>query len=197
MKLVEYGSLTCPHCRHFAEDAVKPFVQRNMCAPARSATSSGPWSSTRPIVGVTLLARCAGPAQILPDRARSCTRPSRSGSASIEELSDAQEAELEHDARPAAVRSLGRARRHVPDRAAHGMTAGAGSRNAWPIPKRRRGCCDITRARGRGHPRHADFPDQRQRRPAWRLERPRAAELQAGGRGRAWTRGGHKLRSGG
>ena len=26
--IVEYGSLTCPHCRHFAETAVKPLVDQ-------------------------------------------------------------------------------------------------------------------------------------------------------------------------
>jgi len=28
VKLVEYGSLTCPHCRHFAQTGVQPLVQR-------------------------------------------------------------------------------------------------------------------------------------------------------------------------
>ena len=34
--VVEYGSLTCPHCRHFAETGMKPLLA-NMCRPGKAS----------------------------------------------------------------------------------------------------------------------------------------------------------------
>ena len=39
VKLIEYGSLACPHCRHFEETGYKPLLQTYV-GPAASATSS-------------------------------------------------------------------------------------------------------------------------------------------------------------
>ena len=60
VKLIEYGSLACPHCRHFEETGYKPLVQSyvrtgRVSYEFRSLLISGP------DISVTLLARCAGP----------------------------------------------------------------------------------------------------------------------------------------
>lgn len=59
--IVEYGSLTCPHCRHFAETAVKPLVDQYV----RTGKASYEFRSFV-LNGIdltaTLVARCTGPA---------------------------------------------------------------------------------------------------------------------------------------
>jgi protein-disulfide isomerase len=63
--IVEYGSLTCPHCRHFAESAMKPLVSQNV----RSGKASYEFRSfvlNGIDLAATLLARCNGPAHFFP-----------------------------------------------------------------------------------------------------------------------------------
>ena len=58
--IVEYGSLTCSHCRHFAETAMKPLVARYV----RTGKASFEFRSlvlNGVDLAATLLARCAGP----------------------------------------------------------------------------------------------------------------------------------------
>ncbi len=59
VKLVEYASLTCPHCAHFAETSKAPLMQRvrtgNVSYEFRNYVLNGI------DVTATLLARCAGP----------------------------------------------------------------------------------------------------------------------------------------
>jgi protein-disulfide isomerase len=64
VKLVEYGSLTCPHCRHFAETGT---------APLRAYVKSGKVSFEYRNyilngidVAATLVARCGGAARFFP-----------------------------------------------------------------------------------------------------------------------------------
>lgn len=63
--VVEYGSLTCPHCRHFAETAVKPLVDQYV----RSGKASYEF---RPLIlngvdiAAQLVARCGGPGAFFP-----------------------------------------------------------------------------------------------------------------------------------
>ena len=65
LKLVEYGSLTCPHCRHFAEDAVKPFVAQYV-RTGRVSWEFRPMVLNATDLGATLLARCGGPSRFFP-----------------------------------------------------------------------------------------------------------------------------------
>ncbi len=64
VKLVEYGSLTCPHCAHFAEEgdaALGAYVRRGTVSyEFRNYVLNGI------DVTATLLARCSGPAGFFP-----------------------------------------------------------------------------------------------------------------------------------
>jgi protein-disulfide isomerase len=65
VKLVEYGSLACPHCRHFEETGYKPLVQRYVSTGQvryefRNLLISGP------DISISLLAHCAGPSKFFP-----------------------------------------------------------------------------------------------------------------------------------
>jgi protein-disulfide isomerase len=60
IKLVEYGSLACPHCRHFEETGYKPLVASyvrtgRVSYEFRNLLISGP------DISVSLLTRCSGP----------------------------------------------------------------------------------------------------------------------------------------
>ena len=63
--IVEYASLTCPHCRHFAETAMKPLLSRYV----RTGKASYEFRSfvlNGIDLAATLLARCNGPAHFFP-----------------------------------------------------------------------------------------------------------------------------------
>ena len=65
VKLIEYGSLACPHCRHFEETGYKPLVQQyvrtgQVSYEFRNLLLNGP------DISVSLLTRCAGPAKFFP-----------------------------------------------------------------------------------------------------------------------------------
>ena len=64
VKLVEYGSLTCPHCRHFAEEASVPLKAKvksgKVSFEYRSFVLNGVDASA------TLVARCGGTARFFP-----------------------------------------------------------------------------------------------------------------------------------
>jgi protein-disulfide isomerase len=65
INIVEYGSLTCPHCRHFAETAYKPLVSEYV----RTGKASYEFRSFV-LNGIdfaaTLVARCGGPSHFFP-----------------------------------------------------------------------------------------------------------------------------------
>lgn len=64
VRLVEYGSLTCPHCRHFAEEASAPLKAKvksgKVSFEYRSFILNGVDASA------TLVARCGGTARFFP-----------------------------------------------------------------------------------------------------------------------------------
>ena len=65
IELVEYGSLTCSHCRHFAETALKPLVAKYV----RTGKASYEYRSfvlNGIDLAATLVARCGGPARFFP-----------------------------------------------------------------------------------------------------------------------------------
>ena len=65
VKLVEYGSLACPHCRHFEETGYKPLVQ-GYVRPGRVSYEFRNLLLNAPDISASLLAHCAGPANFFP-----------------------------------------------------------------------------------------------------------------------------------
>ena len=65
VKLVEYGSLACPHCRHFAETGYKPLVQQYV-RTGRVSYEFRNFLLNAPDLSVSLLAHCAGAAKFFP-----------------------------------------------------------------------------------------------------------------------------------
>lgn len=63
--IVEYGSLTCPHCRHFAETAYKPLVEQYV-RTGKASYEFRPFLLNGLDLAVTLIARCEGPAHFFP-----------------------------------------------------------------------------------------------------------------------------------
>jgi protein-disulfide isomerase len=60
VKLIEYGSLVCPHCRHFEETGYSPLVQHYV----RTGQVSYEFRNlllTGPDISISLLTRCSGP----------------------------------------------------------------------------------------------------------------------------------------
>jgi protein-disulfide isomerase len=93
VKLVEYGSLACPHCRHFEQTGLDPLVDQyvrtgKVSYEFRNLLINGP------DIAVSLLARCAGPAKFFPmSRLVYATQPQ--WEARIQGMSDADKAALE------------------------------------------------------------------------------------------------------
>jgi protein-disulfide isomerase len=65
VKLVEYGSLACPHCRLFEQTGYKPLVQ-GYVRTARVSYEFRNFLLNAPDVSASLLAHCAGPAKFFP-----------------------------------------------------------------------------------------------------------------------------------
>lgn len=60
IKLIEYGSLACPHCRHFEETGYKPLVQ-NYVRTGRVSYEFRNLLISGPDIAISLLAHCSGP----------------------------------------------------------------------------------------------------------------------------------------
>jgi protein-disulfide isomerase len=93
VKLVEYGSLACPHCRHFEQTGYKPLV----LGYVRTGKVSYEFRNlllNAPDIAVSLLAHCAGPAGFFPmSEAVYATQPQ--WLEKVGGLSDAQKAEMD------------------------------------------------------------------------------------------------------
>jgi protein-disulfide isomerase len=97
VKLVEYGSLACPHCRHFEETGYKPLVQKyvrtgQVSYEFRNLLLNGP------DIAVSLLTRCSGPANFFPmSEVVYANQPQWEDKIqqAVNGLSDAQKAEME------------------------------------------------------------------------------------------------------
>ena len=63
--VVEYGSLTCPHCRHFAETAVGPLVAQYV-RTGKASYEFRPYILDGVDIAANLVARCNGPAAFFP-----------------------------------------------------------------------------------------------------------------------------------
>lgn len=65
VKLIEYGSLACPHCRRFAQEGFDPLVQ-NYVRNGQVSYEFRLYLTSLYDFSVSMLARCAGPAQFFP-----------------------------------------------------------------------------------------------------------------------------------
>ena len=65
VKLVEYGSLACPHCRHFEETGYKPLF-KDYVRTGRVSYEFRNFLLNAPDLTVSLLAHCAGAAKFFP-----------------------------------------------------------------------------------------------------------------------------------
>ena len=65
VKVIEYGSLACPHCRHFEETGFKPLTQ-NYVRTGRVSYEFRNLLINAPDISISLLTRCAGPAKFFP-----------------------------------------------------------------------------------------------------------------------------------
>ena len=93
VKLVEYGSLACPHCRHFEETGYRPLVQQYVRA-GRVSYEFRNLLLNAPDISVSLLAHCAGPAKFFPmSEVVFTTQPQWFEKVSA--ITDAQNAEME------------------------------------------------------------------------------------------------------
>jgi protein-disulfide isomerase len=93
VKLVEYGSLACPHCRHFEETGYKPLVQ-GYVRTGRVSYEFRNLLLNAPDISVSLLAHCAGPARFFSmSQVVYATQPQWFDR--IAKMSDAQKAEIE------------------------------------------------------------------------------------------------------
>jgi protein-disulfide isomerase len=93
VKLVEYGSLACPHCRHFEQTGFKPLVQ-NYVRTGRVSYEFRNLLLNGPDIAVSLLTRCAGEAKFFPmSQLVYATQPQ--WQKRFQALSDADQAKLE------------------------------------------------------------------------------------------------------
>jgi protein-disulfide isomerase len=93
VKLVEYGSLACPHCRHFEETGYKPLVQQYV-RTGRVSYEFRNFLLNASDLSVSLLAHCAGPAGFFPmSQAVFATQPQWFDK--VSGISEAQRAELD------------------------------------------------------------------------------------------------------
>jgi protein-disulfide isomerase len=93
VKLVEYGSLACPHCRHFEETGYRPLIQGyvrtgKVSYEFRNLLISGP------DIAISLLTRCAGPSKFFP-MSETVYATQTQWQNKIESMSDADKAALE------------------------------------------------------------------------------------------------------
>jgi protein-disulfide isomerase len=63
--VVEYGSLTCPHCRHFAETGYKPLLSQYV-RTGKATYEFRSYILNGIDVAATLVARCDGPRHFFP-----------------------------------------------------------------------------------------------------------------------------------
>jgi protein-disulfide isomerase len=91
--LIEYGSLACPHCRHFEETGYKPLVQQYVRS-GRVSYEFRNFLLNAPDISVSLLAHCAGPGKFFPmSEVVYTTQPQWIDR--VVKISDAQKVEIE------------------------------------------------------------------------------------------------------
>ena len=63
--IIEYASLTCPHCAHFHRDVV-PLLQDKWIGPGKAKLIMRPFPLDEPALRAEMLARCAPPQRYYP-----------------------------------------------------------------------------------------------------------------------------------
>jgi protein-disulfide isomerase len=116
IELVEYGSLTCPHCRHFAATAMKPLLARYV----RTGKATYEYRSlvlNGIDLSATIVARCGGPAHFFPMAdALYATQP-----AWIGKITDAESEKLNALPQSEMMLAVARVAGLIPVAAAHGI----------------------------------------------------------------------------
>lgn len=105
VKLVEYGSLACPHCRHFEETGYKPLVQ-GYVRTGRVSYEFRNLLLNAPDIAVSLLAHCAGPAKFFAMSA-AVFEAQPQWFEKVAAINDAQRAEIEKMTNPERIVRLG------------------------------------------------------------------------------------------
>ena len=135
VKLVEIGSLSCPHCKAFDDEGVPALIEKYV-KPGKVSWEFRTYVIHGPIdVAADIVVRCNGAEELFPARARPCTRTRRCGSAKIEAVAAGQARRDPESADQPGVRAMaslaglaglgGRARR------------AAGQEQSMPQPTRR------------------------------------------------------------
>lgn len=116
--ILEYGSLTCPHCRHFAETAYKPLISQYV----RTGKASYEFRSlilNGIDVAATLVARCGGPSHFFPVAEQLyATQPTWVG-----KITDAETDKLNALPRDQMMLNVAKVTGLIPIAAAHGVPA--------------------------------------------------------------------------
>jgi protein-disulfide isomerase len=93
VKLVEYGSLACSHCRHFEETGYKPLL-RSYVSTGRLSFEFRNFLINGPDISASLLARCSGPGKFFAmTQYIFATQPQ--WQKKLQDLSDADKAAIE------------------------------------------------------------------------------------------------------
>ena len=117
--IVEYASLTCPHCRHFAETAMKPLLQ-NYVRTGKASYEYRSMVLNKLDLAATLVARCGGASRFFPLADKFyATQPA--WIARFEALPAAEKARLQKLAQPQMMLGVAKATGLVPVAAAHGI----------------------------------------------------------------------------
>ena len=121
VKLVEYGSLACPHCRHFEETGYKPLVQQYV-RTGRVSYEFRNLLLNAPDISVSLLAHCAGPARFFPmSEVVFAAQPQ--WFEKVGAITDAENAEMEKMTDPQRIARLGEIAGFLQIAARFGVTA--------------------------------------------------------------------------
>ena len=143
LKLVEYGSLACPHCRHFEQTGYRPLVD-NYVRTGRVSYEFRNFLLNGPDIAASLLAHCAGPARFFPmSHAVFAAQPQWFGK--IEALTDAQRTELEAMPEQQRIARLGQLAGFPQIAARFGVTS-VRARQCLADPKRLERLLDMTKA---------------------------------------------------
>lgn len=119
VQVIEYGSLTCPHCRHFAATAVKPLLA-NYVRTGKASYEFRTFVLNGIDLAATLVARCNGPAHFFPMADQLyATQPTWSGK--VEKLSQADQDKLNALPQPQMMVSIAKTTGLLPIAASHGI----------------------------------------------------------------------------
>ncbi len=142
VKLVEYGSLACPHCRHFEETGYKPLLQNyvrggKLSYEFRNLLISGP------DIAISLLTRCSGTGKFFAmSQYVFATQPQWQDK--LEKMSDADKAALEPMTDQQRVIRYAEIAGMAPIAARFGVTP-ARARQCLADPKALKGLVDLTK----------------------------------------------------